>query len=177
MKSLYCFLAVLLCQWSTAQSPSFSMEVSSDTVGLDEVFTVTYTAENMANIKFSQPIFKGFKVISGPNTSTAMSMMNGKVSQSSSHTYYLQPEKEGVATIPSMKVADLTADERKIVVVKSTGKKTPPKKAQESLFYDPFSSFFENPFMAPPPVRKAPEKRAPEKKAPEKKYKGKTYEM
>jgi BatD DUF11 like domain len=163
MRYLFCIVSVLFVQWAAAQKASFSIQVSSDTIGLDEVLTVTYSAENISNMKFSQPSFKGFVIVSGPNTSSSMTMVNGKVSQSAQYTYYLKAEKEGLATIPSVTVSDMSSGEKKVMVVKSNGNKK-KKNLEPPKTQHPFFDYFNN----------YPEQRS---RVPEKKYKGKTYDL
>jgi len=82
-----------------AQSPKFTVSVSSDTILLGNYFELKYTIENAPPSGFEAPDLYQFRVISGPNTSSSVSIINGEVSQSASYTYYLEPEEIGVYTI------------------------------------------------------------------------------
>jgi hypothetical protein len=77
-----------------AQEVVFKVEVSSENVLLDNTFEVRFTIEN-AGGDFEAPDFEGFEVISGPNTSSSFSMVNGNVTQKASYTYRLRPVREG----------------------------------------------------------------------------------
>ena len=91
-----------------AQTPKFSVSVSSDTILLGNYFELKFTIENAPASGFKAPDLYAFKVIGGPNTSSSMSIINGEVSQSSSFSYYLEPPDIGVYTI---KPAYLTSED------------------------------------------------------------------
>ena len=101
-------LAVMCVHITSAQSPKFTVEVSSDTVLLGNYFELKFTIENTSATGFEVPDLHEFNVIGGPNTSSSMSIINGQVSQSASYTYYLEPTDIGVYTI---KPAYLTTGE------------------------------------------------------------------
>jgi len=109
MKRAYFILVLAMCGgFSLAQSPKFTVSVSSDTVLLGNYFEVKFTIENSTASGFDAPDLHEFNVIGGPNTSSSMSITNGEVSQSASYTYYLEPGDIGVYTI---KPAYLTTGE------------------------------------------------------------------
>lgn len=116
MKTAYLILVLAMCGgFSLAQSPKFTVSVSSDTVLLGNYFELKFTIENAPSKGFEAPDLHQFNVIGGPNTSSSMSIINGEVSQSASYTYYLEPTDIGVYTI---KPAYLTTGE--------TALETPP---------------------------------------------------
>jgi hypothetical protein len=82
-----------------AQASKFTVSVSSDTVLLGNYFELKYTIENASASGFEAPDLYQFNVISGPNTSSSISIINGEMSQSMSYTYYLEPGEIGVYTI------------------------------------------------------------------------------
>jgi len=84
---------------STAQTPKFSIAVSSDTILLGNYFELKFTIENAYSSGFEAPDMHEFILIGGPNTSSSMSIINGEVNQSSSFTYYLEPPDIGVYTV------------------------------------------------------------------------------
>ena len=73
----------------------FRVEVSTDTVLLGNYFELKFTVEN-ARGNFVHPDFYGFEIVGGPNHSSSFSMINGRVTQSATYTYYLQPLDEGI---------------------------------------------------------------------------------
>lgn len=88
--------AVTVC---IAQDIKFSVELSSDTLLVGNYFELKYTIENASINEFEPPDLRKLRVIGGPNSSMQMSVLNGEVSQSSSLTYYVQPDDIGAYTI------------------------------------------------------------------------------
>lgn len=82
---------------------SFNATVNSTTIALNDKFQVSFTFEGQdvnAIKNFSPPdLNKDFLVLSGPNQSTSMQIINGAVSASISYSYYLQPRNLGKYTI------------------------------------------------------------------------------
>ncbi|MEN0003758.1 MAG: BatD family protein [Bacteroidota bacterium] len=94
------FLFVLLCctygaTVSAQEDSRFTASVTMDSILYGNKFKVTFTLENGQGNAFEAPIFPDFHVVSGPNTSSSFSMMNGTVSQSISYTYLLEPKDIG----------------------------------------------------------------------------------
>jgi hypothetical protein len=94
MKYLIFFLLMTSAFAMNAQEIVFKVEVSSDSVLLGNTFEVRFTIEN-AGGDFDAPDFDGFDIVSGPNTSSSFSMVNGNVTQKASYAYRLRPVREG----------------------------------------------------------------------------------
>lgn len=77
-----------------AQEKSFTIELSNDTVLIGNSTIVKFILHN-TNGDFEAPEFKDFDILSGPNTMSSYTIINGKSTQESSYTYYLRPQKEG----------------------------------------------------------------------------------
>ncbi len=98
MKSriIFLLLSIFLCVSLQAQEGSkFTVTISTDSILLGNYFMVTFTLENAEGTNFQPPVFEGFNVISGPNTSSSFSMINGDVTQSVAYSYYLEPMDVG----------------------------------------------------------------------------------
>ena len=93
---LICFGLVFSTQ---AQEEILKVSVSRDTLTTEETLEYRIVLENSSG-RVELPSFKGFSVVSGPNTSSSYSMINGKVSQSRTWQIYLQPSHIGTHTIP-----------------------------------------------------------------------------
>ena len=94
------FIWALLSVGLFAQS--FTASLSSIKVGLNDQFQLTFTFEGkeISSIRnFSPPSLSNFYVLSGPNQSTSVQIINGVVSGSLSFSYYLKPKKTGKFTI------------------------------------------------------------------------------
>ncbi len=92
MKYLYNFLILTLLLTSNLRGQEFSAAVDKTTVGQNERFQVYFTfnggdVNGLSN--FTPPDFKGFRVLGGPNQSTSVQIINGKVSGSLTYTYVL----------------------------------------------------------------------------------------
>lgn len=81
-----------------SKAQSLSASVSRNPVGLNEQFQLTFTLDGSGS-SFRAPALNEFMILSGPNQSTSMQIINGAISQSLSFTYILQPKKEGTFKI------------------------------------------------------------------------------
>jgi len=110
VKKISLFLVVLfllngIFHYSNAQE--FNSSVDRTTVGQYDRFQVyfTFSGSDVNGVKdFRPPNFSGFRILSGPNQSTSMQIINGKVSGSLSFVYILQPSGIGDYTIGSASV-------------------------------------------------------------------------
>lgn len=116
---------------------SFRASVNFTTVALNDKFEVSFTFEGQemnATKNFTPPdLNKDFLVLSGPNQSTSMQIINGVVSSSISYSYYLQPRNIGKYNIGSAKILykdqEYKTEPIKIDVVAGTPK---PKQNEQS---------------------------------------------
>jgi hypothetical protein len=101
------FLFVLLSFWfgtsiATAQDGTFAASAEPSQIAAGEQFRVTFTFDgnDYNSVKnFTAPDFGQFVVISGPNQSTNMQWVNGKMSASIGYTYILYARQPGKMTI------------------------------------------------------------------------------
>lgn len=105
----------------SAQAQEFAATVNRKEVPLNSYVQVSFTLQNARPGDMRYPDFKGFNVLSGPNTSSQMQFVNGKVSQSSSITFQLQPTKLGNLTIGA---ATVTVDGKTLKTTPITIKAT-----------------------------------------------------
>ena len=95
------FLILLQLSFLFAQDVRIQASVSKNSVGVDEQFSyaleISGSSMNLPEVEY--PEFKDFFVLSGPNTSTNMQWINGKMSSSKKNTFYLQPRAVGNFTI------------------------------------------------------------------------------
>ena len=106
-----------------AADVKFTASVSKTEVGTTEQFEVTFSLNGNGD-KFIAPGFSGFLVVSGPNVSQSMSIINGASSTSMAYSYDLVAVKPGTYTIgPATIVVNgktLSTQPIKIKVVKGT---------------------------------------------------------
>ena len=117
-------------------SQKFLAKVDKNEVGLYDQFKITYTfssADLNALEKFIPPRFEKFIVLSGPNQSTSVRIVNGAVSSEVSYTYYLQPRELGEFEIEPAEIVynrqSFKSESIKINVLNQT----PPPKQEERV--------------------------------------------
>ena len=127
-----CFI-FLVFQTNFAQE--FVASVNETTVGDNDRFQVSFTfsGSNINNLsKFTPPSFENFLILSGPNQSTSIQIINGAQSASLSYNYIVQAKGLGTFTIGSASISQegntYTTDPIKISVVKGANK---PKQQQD----------------------------------------------
>ncbi|MEI7485658.1 MAG: BatD family protein, partial [Ignavibacteriota bacterium] len=95
-------VSVLILFAASLQSQTFTASVNSTTVGQNEPFQISFqfNGEGINSIKnFKAPDFKGLRILSGPNQSTSMQIINGAVSGSVTYSYYVQASNLGALII------------------------------------------------------------------------------
>jgi len=133
---------------------------------MDNYFEVKFTLENADSRQFTPPSFEDFQVLSGPNTSSSMSIVNGDVTQSISYTYYLKPKDIGNYYIApaSMEADGQTIESEPIEVMIHPNPdgiiQTPPQRKSRMLnpFDDDFFKDFNLRAPMPQPTPKEQEK-------------------
>jgi hypothetical protein len=85
----------------SAQDVSFTAAVDKNPVAADEQFTLefTITTTGASARNFKSPDLSKFLVLSGPNQSTSMQIINGAVSSSQSFSYVVQAREVGKISI------------------------------------------------------------------------------
>jgi len=101
MKHYFVFLLafLLISESSIAQDDGFYLKLNKDTILAGNVLEVTFIANNVSG-QFEGPDLSGLNIVSGPNTSSSMSMVNGAVTQHASYSYGIYVEDIGEVTIP-----------------------------------------------------------------------------
>lgn len=94
MRVLLIYLLFSVCGHLYSQESLFKVEVSVDTVLMDNYVEVRFTMENIDGT-FEAPSFGEFNVVGGPNVSSSMSIINGDVTKKESYSYFLQPKNVG----------------------------------------------------------------------------------
>jgi hypothetical protein len=101
MKQIFiCLLTLIMgIGTSSAQEDGFYLQLQSDTVLAGNVLQVSFVANNVAG-KFEGPAMEELNVVSGPNTSSSMSIVNGTVTQHASYSYGIYVEGIREVIIP-----------------------------------------------------------------------------
>jgi hypothetical protein len=111
------------------RAQSFTATVDNNKVAENDRFELRFTFEgkNLNALKnFNPPSLKDFRVLSGPNQSTSMQIINGVSSSSLTLSYILMPNATGAYTIGSASIQyedkTITTDPIKITIVKGSQK-------------------------------------------------------
>ena len=104
MKRYYKFIPAMIAVWVSlilAADITFTAYVSDNDIRMDQRvrYTVKVQGDRGGLPDVSFPDFKDFYVLSGPNQSTNMQWINGKMSSSKSYSFILKPRREGRLTI------------------------------------------------------------------------------
>lgn len=135
----YFIMLILLPNSLLAQT--FTASVQSTIVALNDKFEISFTfaGQEVNAVKgFSPPdLNKDFFVLSGPNQSTSMQIINGAVSASISYSYYLQPRNLGKYTIGSAKIQfkdqEFKSEPIKIEVIAGAPRTKEPEPSAETV--------------------------------------------
>lgn len=97
-------LATVIAFPAMAQQATFTASANAKKVPEGGYFDVSFTLNNAEGGQFVPPKFQNFKVVGGPNQSTQMSIVNGRMSRKMSYTYSLIAPKIGTFTIGSASI-------------------------------------------------------------------------
>lgn len=106
----------------------FVCTLSSDSLSAGNYIRVSYLIENVEG-KLEIPSFSDFEVVSGPNTSSQMSMINGVVSKRMKYDYIIYIDKPGDFYLNSAYLVskDKTYEIQPIRIVVDVNKSLNPK--------------------------------------------------
>jgi len=139
MKKLLIILFLFLPQHIFAQS--FVASVGQTTVADNQRFEVSFTfsGKNINGVRnFKPPKFRNFLVLSGPNQSTSIQIINGVQSASLSYNYIIQSKRIGTFSIGTASIEyngeTFKTKPIKITIVKGSSK--PKKQKQDAGISD-----------------------------------------
>lgn len=130
------FLCWLLAAFGTveAQQARFTAQVSKKNLVVGERFQLEFTINTQAS-HFTPPDLGDFRLLSGPNQSSQMEIVNGRMSSNFSFSYILMAVKEGEFTIApaAIKVGNdiLKTNEITVTVEKSGSTASPGSSSQQ----------------------------------------------
>jgi hypothetical protein len=133
------FVTLFIIQITFGQKGSLTVKVDKDTVYLDEVLKVEFLLDNLTG-NFRAPDFIGFRIVSGPNTSSSFSMVNGEVNQKKSYSYVLVPQSIGAQFIGAATVQNddglVTTEPLDIFVLNTENLRSDHKSRQRTYIYE-----------------------------------------
>ncbi len=98
-KLVYTITLFLVPMFLLAQTRFVASSNAKELV-LGNTCDIEFTLHNGDGKNFQPPKFTQFKVLSGPNTSNSMQIINGNVTKSMTYSYMLQAKATGTFTIP-----------------------------------------------------------------------------
>jgi len=98
MKSSILILALLFAPF-LALTQSFQASVSSDSILLGNYIELSFSAQDLDGT-FERPDISQHVIISGPNTSQSIQIINGASSSNRSWSYMIDPTETGEIVIP-----------------------------------------------------------------------------
>ncbi|MFT4205041.1 MAG: BatD family protein [Chitinophagaceae bacterium] len=135
-RHLFFLVFALLFSANAFAQLGLRLEVSSRSIGKDEVLQVSYSVQNASELngRLSVTDFPGWQIVSGPQTSQETSIINGVRSSSIGYVYLLMPQKTGTLSIPG---ASIVADGKQLTCAgttihvsnQSSGRNVPPSGA------------------------------------------------
>lgn len=115
----FCFM----CFGAFSQDATFTAKAPAS-VAVGQKFEIKFTTNSSNVSSFKGPALEGFSVLSGPNQSRSVQIINGSMTSEVSLSYVLVAQKEGTFTIPPAKIiADgetLLSNEVTITVTKGS---------------------------------------------------------
>jgi hypothetical protein len=125
------------CSVLFAQDVNFTAGVDKNPVAADEQFTLefTVTTSGASPRNFKTPDLSKFLVLSGPNQSTSMQIINGSVSSSQSFSYILQAREAGKFSIGSATI-DVGGNQYRSNPIEVTVSKASGRKQQQQAQAD-----------------------------------------
>ena len=128
----------LMSAVACAQNAQFQAGVDRTQVGSGEQFTLQFTLTNAGTgggKNLQLPDLSKFHIMSGPNQSSSMQIINGAVSSSVTYSYVLQPKEVGKFTIGSASIeaggGTLNSAPVAIEVVKGSARAKPQAGGQD----------------------------------------------
>jgi len=143
-------LLVLLVPAARGEDPGFVAAVDRNPVGVGEQFTLSFTLSNAGlggGKNLQLPELNKFLVMSGPNQSSSMQIVNGAVSSSIIYSYVLQPKEMGKFTIGAASVETGSKIYKSSPILLEVVKGSPKPKQQAKVPDDVNAQIGENLFL------------------------------
>lgn len=138
LKTYVPLLLFLLPFTLVAQEVSFTGSANAKQIIMGNHFQVSFTLRNANGKNFSPPPFKNFKKLSGTNTSSQSSNINGHWETSTTYSFFLQPKKSGKLNIGSAQIVvdgkKYKTEPFKVEVLEESKANKDPKNEQEQIF-------------------------------------------
>lgn len=122
VKTKYILFIIFLILGQLSFGQKFETQLSSNKIQVGQRLKVSYVLDDKGS-NFRGPKFNGFNILSGPNQSTSMQIVNGNMSSSITYSYILQGAQMGTYTIKGAKIEVngkvFTSNDVQVTVVKN----------------------------------------------------------
>jgi hypothetical protein len=126
-----------------AASYTVRSQVDATRIGVEDQVQLTISVEGTGGPDtVTLPALTNLVVMGGPSQSTQVSIINGRMTQTRSWTYALQPQGEGPAQVGPVKAGEETAPAISIEVVAGSVRPRQPARRRDPFGTDPFEDFF-----------------------------------
>lgn len=98
MKHLVIIILAFCITILNAQDTKFTATISKNPISVGERAQIIFSV-NDAGSNFRAPDFAGLRILSGPNQSTSMSIVNGNMTREYSFSFFVEATKEGTYNI------------------------------------------------------------------------------
>ena len=133
---------VLLPLAAGAADHSIRSEVDATRIGVEDQVQLTISLEGEGPDSIVMPSLANLAVAGGPYQSNQVSIVNGRMTQTRSWTYVLQPQAEGPAEVGPVTTGEETAPAIRIGVVAGSVRTREPARRADPFGADPFEGFF-----------------------------------
>lgn len=118
MRTLMLLIALFGLGTAIGQNATFTVEVSTDSLLLGNRLSVSFSLQHAQGEDFVFPQFEGLVKVSGPNVSSQMNVVNGRMSQRVTYTFYLEAHEVGDFYVEpaSVKVGDTYLESDPVLV-------------------------------------------------------------
>ena len=138
MIAALCAILALFAIETHAQSGSVRTEVDATRIGTDDTVTLSIVMEgDSASLDVAIPTLRNLRVVSGPSTSSQISIVNGSMSRQKVYAYELRAERPGSAEIGAVAVQG-HAPTSPITIEVVSGSIRPARSAPDPFGMDPF---------------------------------------
>lgn len=98
MKNIFLISFLLVASQCILLGQNFTVQISNDSILIGNYIEVKFSTDEV-NCQFESPEFKGFQIVSGPNSSMSSQYINGEYSGEKTISYHIKPIEEGQLTI------------------------------------------------------------------------------
>ena len=126
-----------------AASYTVRSEVDATRIGVEDQVQLTISLEGSeAPDTVTLPALTNLAIAGGPFQSTQVSIVNGRMTQTRSWTYVLQPQREGRAEVGAVTSGEEVAPAIALEVVAGSVRPKRPQRGRDPFGTDPFEGFF-----------------------------------